>query len=480
MMDKPTLSAVQAVVLCGGAGARLWPLSRPDLPKPFIPLVAGRSLLDLTLARVQQLGAPALLVTSEATRFQALQAARQQGSPVRLLLEDQMRNTAVAMTLAALSADAPDALQLFCPADHLIPDEASFLAALETGIPAAQAGAIVTWGIAPVAPNPAYGYMLQGPEVQPGSYRVERFIEKPDVDTATALLKAGSVFWNSGIFMCRAKTLLAAMQRHSPEILACCEAAMAQGTRDSDWPFVRPDPLALADCPSISFDKAVMEHHPAVVMVPYAGAWTDVGSWDALVSLSAPDSRGNRLQGRAWALQSDNTDVHAQSRVVVTLGTQDLIVVETPDAVLVSRKDLAQDVRQVPAVIAAEAPDLSARATRVIRAWGWYEEIQRGPGYRIKMLGVAPGARLSMQSHQHRSEHWYVLSGQATVRLEAGSSRVDQNQSIFIPQAQKHQLINRGAGWLHIIETQTGAYLEEDDITRYELPPETPGDASAS
>lgn len=469
MMGKYPWSEVQAVVLCGGAGSRLWPLSRPDLPKPFIPLIGGRALLELTLERVQKLGSQVLIVTSETTRFLALQMAQKNGIAARLLLEDRMRNTAVAMTLAALTAQKPDDLQLFCPADHLMPEVDSFLSALEKGIPAARAGSIVTLGIQPDAPNAAYGYMVQGQEGLPGTFHVSRFIEKPDLAKAQSLLEEGSVLWNSGIFLCRADALIEAMHQHCPHILAQCQKAIAQGKKDGEWDFFRPDAAALSDCPSISFDKAVMEHHQAVVLVPYRGAWTDVGSWDALSALAPVDSQGNRLQGHALALQSKNTFVHAQSRKVVTLGTQDLIVVETPDAVLVSHASMAQDVRHMEDLMGVKSEQHKSASPRVIRSWGWYEEVQRGSGYRIKMLGVAPGAGLSWQSHQHRCEHWCVISGQATVRLDAGYCVLDVNQSISIAKQERHQLINRGSDWLQIIETQTGAYLEEDDITRHEV-----------
>lgn len=396
---------ITPVILCGGSGTRLWPLSRQSFPKQFVPLVGNKSLLQLTLERLAFTGGPVICVAAEDHRFlvtETLQAAQAGGT---VLLEPAARNTAAAMALAALLARSPthahsashdpaparpDPLLLFCPADHHIPDAAAFAHTIRQGVSAAEAGAIVTFGVVPSFPSSAYGYIQQGEPRADGSRTVARFIEKPKADAAQALLLQGNVLWNAGIFLARASTLLAALAQHASDILHACESAMASASTEAlpqantaspgngGTRFVRPEASAFLACRSQSIDYAVMEHHTDVAVVPFEGQWSDVGSWNAVAELTPADADGNRITGQGHTLGAHNTYIHAPGRTVVALGTQDLLIIDTPDALLVARRDQAEQVKDVVAHLAQLKCPEAALHRRVARPWGWYDSIDLG------------------------------------------------------------------------------------------------------
>ena len=459
---------ITPVILCGGSGTRLWPLSRKALPKQFVPLVGDKSLLQLTLERAAALNPAqpqAVCVASEDHRFFVQEAMDRAGVAGAMVLEPVARNTAAAMALAALRAD-PTGLLLFCPADHHIPDTQAFAAMVREGQPAAEAGAIVTFGVTPSFPSTAYGYIAQGAADVGVARRVARFIEKPDADKAAALLLQGDVLWNAGIFLCRADTLLKALAQHAPDILQSCQTALAAPKVDGR--FVRPDAQAFAACRSQSIDYAVMEPHDHVVVVPFHGAWSDVGSWNAVATLTPADDAGNRVQGPGLTLQARNTYIHADQRPVVALGTQDLLIIDTPDALLVATADKAEQVKDVVTALEKKGLPQATQHRRVARPWGWYDSIDRGERFQVKRIGVKPGAALSLQKHHHRAERWIVVKG--TGRITRGSEvfLLTENQSTYIPIGEVHRLENPGMVELEMIEVQSGSYLGEDDIVRLE------------
>ena len=453
------------VILCGGSGTRLWPLSRKSFPKQFVPLIGNKSLLQLTLERVSLLSNTVMCVASDEHRFlvaQAMQASQVQG---KVLLEPVARNTAAAMAIAALCAQ-PEDLLLFCPSDHHIPDAAAFALMVKQGVAAALAGAIVTFGISPTFPSTAYGYILRGHVRSDGAFKVDGFSEKPAQDKAEALLLSGSALWNAGIFLCSAQTLLQALQQHAPDILESCQHAMQAAEHDGH--FVRPQQQAFASCRSESIDYAVMEHHANVAVLPFAGAWSDVGSWNAVAELTDADTHGNRIDGQGLALNASNTYVHAPHRPVVVLGTQDLLVIDTPDALLVAHKDHVEQVKQVVARLDADNISQSIQHRKVARPWGNYDSVDVGARHQVKRITVRPGAKLSLQMHHHRAEHWIVVKGTALVTRGEEEILLTENQSTYIPLGTKHRLENPGKTDLELIEVQSGSYLGEDDIVRFE------------
>ncbi len=458
---------IQPVILCGGSGTRLWPLSRKSFPKQFVPLVGDKSLLQLTLERVAQLGghgaAQVMCVAAEDHRFLVAEAmhAAQVSGPV--ILEPTARNTAAAMALAALAAQ-PGQLLLFCPADHHIPDAKAFAAMVAQGQAAAGQGAIVTFGVVPSFPATAYGYIQQGPTRPDGSHKVARFIEKPAADQAQALILQGDVLWNAGIFVCQAEVLLKALQQHAPDILASCQQAMAGATQDQA--FIRPEPQAFSACRSESIDYAVMEHHANVAVVPFSGAWSDVGSWNAVADLTAPDNHGNRVEGQGLVIEASQTYIHAPHRPVVALGTHDLLIIDTPDALLVAARSHAESVKTVVAQLEARQSPQAALHRKVARPWGWYDSIDMGERFQVKRIAVKPGASLSLQKHHHRAEHWIVVKGTAEVTRGHETFLLTENQSTYIPIGEVHRLHNPGKTDLEMIEVQSGSYLGEDDIVR--------------
>lgn len=461
---------ITPVILCGGSGTRLWPLSRKSFPKQFVPLIDNKSLLQLTLERVAQAGnggttaSEVICVAAEDHRFlvsEAMQAAKIKG---QIILEPVARNTAAAMALAALTV-APQDLLLFCPSDHHIPDAQAFMAMVQQGTVAAHNGAVVTFGVVPSFPSTAYGYIEQGAASGDGSFGVARFIEKPAADRAQALILQGNVLWNAGIFLAQAGTLIEALQQHAGDILQSCRLAMAQARPDQQ--FVRPEPEAFAACRSDSIDYAVLEHHENVAVVPFAGAWSDVGSWNAVADLTPADDQGNRIDGLGLAVQSQRTYIHAPHRAVVALGTQDLLIIDTPDALLVAASSHAEQVKQVVARLETQNSPEASMHRKVARPWGWYDSIDRGQRFQVKRIAVKPGASLSLQKHHHRAEHWIVVSGTALVTKGSETFLLTENQSTYIPIGETHRLENPGKTDLEMIEVQSGSYLGEDDIVRF-------------
>lgn len=465
--------SITPVILCGGSGTRLWPLSRQSFPKQFVPLVGDKSLLQLTLDRLAWCDNTVICVAAEDHRFLVADAIEAEHVPGQVLLEPAARNTAAAMALAALlarSADNADPLLLFCPSDHHIPDAAAFAQTVRQGVPAAEGGAIVTFGVMPSFPSSAYGYIQQGDDRSDGSRKVARFIEKPAPDAAQALLLQGNVLWNAGIFLTRASTLLAALKQHAPDILQSCEMAMAKPQQDTvgQIHFVRPDTDSFLACRSQSIDYAVMEPHDNVAVVPFQGQWSDVGSWNAVAELSAADDAGNRITGQGHALNARNTFIHAPGRTVVALGTQDLLIIDTPDALLVAQRDHAEQVKDVVAHLSQRKIPQAAMHRRVARPWGWYDSVDMGERFQVKRIGVKPGASLSLQKHHHRAEHWIIVKGTAEITRGQEVYLLSENQSTYIPIGEVHRLHNPGKMTLEMIEVQSGSYLGEDDIVRLE------------
>lgn len=454
-----------SVVMCGGSGTRLWPLSRKALPKQFVPLVQGKSLLQLTLERAALLGPNQIIVASEDHRFLVQECAGQAGVQATLLLEPVARNTAAAMAAAALNAPA-DALLLFLPADHHIPDPEAFAAAILSGTAAANAGSVVTFGVQPSFPSTAYGYIQQGTALagQGTAHTVQRFVEKPDASRAQELLLAGGHFWNAGIFLVRTDVLLADLSAHAPDILDACQKAVAAQTSDSD--FLHLDAQAFGACRAESIDYAVMEKAANVAVVPFNVAWSDVGSWNAVAELSPADEDGNRIFGQGHTLNASTTFIHAPHRPVVALGTRDLLIIDTVDALLVADVAHAEQVKTVVAHLEELGLPQARRHRHVARPWGAYDSLDVSQRFQVKRIVVKPGATLSLQMHHHRAEHWVVVSGTAEITVGDKVMLLTENQSTYIPLGQTHRLANPGKIPLEIIEVQSGSYLGEDDIVR--------------
>ena len=463
---------ITPVILCGGSGTRLWPLSRKSFPKQFVPLIGDKSLLQLTFERVRGLGAEPLIVAAEDHRFMVTDVLQAVAMSGHVMLEPVARNTAAAMAIAALTInDSNNDLLLFCPADHHIPDKAAFIKTIQQGVPAAEAGAIVTFGVMPSFPSTAYGYIKQGKARADGSKSVERFIEKPDAEKATKLLLEGGVLWNAGIFLCKASVLIAALTKHAPDILRTCRDAMAKSANDtspSGHHFTRPDAKLFASCRSQSIDYAVMEHFDNVAVVSFNGMWSDVGSWNAVADLSNADGDGNRIEGQGITHHAKNTFIHAPYRPVVALGTDELLIIDTPDALLVANRKNAEEVKDVVAKLEATKHTQAVMHRKVARPWGWYDSIDMGDRFQVKRIGVKPGASLSLQMHHHRAEHWIVVKGTAEVTCGSKTFLLSENQSTYIPIGETHRLKNPGMVDLEIIEIQSGSYLGEDDIVRFE------------
>jgi mannose-1-phosphate guanylyltransferase/mannose-6-phosphate isomerase len=465
--DSPNSAQVIPVVMCGGSGTRLWPLSRKALPKQFVPLVNGKSLLQLTLERARLLGARQMIVASEEHRFLVHECAVAAAIEATILLEPVARNTAAAMVAAALNA-APEALLLFLPADHHIPDAKAFADTIVSGISAARAGSIVTFGVLPTFPSTAYGYIQQGDllQGQGGAHAVHKFIEKPDAPRAQQIILAGGHYWNAGIFLVEARALIAAMQAHAPDILASCRQAVTE--QSTDGSFRRLAASAFGSCRSESIDYAVMEKASNVVVLPFAAAWSDVGSWNAVADLSAADNDGNRIHGQGHVCNAQRTYIHAPHRPVVALGTKDLLIIDTADALLVADAGQAEQVKAVVSQLEALGVPQAQHHRRVARPWGAYDSVDSGSRFQVKRIVVNPGATLSLQKHHHRAEHWIVVSGTAEVTNGDRVTLLTENQSTYIPLGQVHRLANPGKVPLEIIEVQSGSYLGEDDIVRIE------------
>lgn len=466
---------IYPVILSGGAGTRLWPLSRAVLPKQLLPLVTDKTMLQDTVLRVADwpgLMAP-LLVCGNEHRFLVAEQLREIGvKPLGILLEHVGRNTAPAVAAAAnyLLAIDPDAVMLVLPADHVIDNNDAFAAAVATAGKLVAGGALATFGIVPQAPETGYGYIHRGAPVvtAEGGFAVDRFVEKPDRETAQGFVDDGGYYWNSGMFLFSARAYLKELGEFAPAIAAAAEASVRLGYEDLD--FCRLDEASFTVCPSDSIDYAVMERTRHAVVVPADIGWSDVGSWSALwqVQQASADTDGNVQRGDVYLDGVTNSLVRASSRIVAVLGVKDLIVVETNDAVLVAHKDQVQRVKNVVEHLKAKSRTEHLHHTKVYRPWGHYEGIDAGDRFQVKRITVKPGEKLSLQMHHHRAEHWVVVSGTARVTCGDKVSLLSENESTYIPIGMNHRLENPGKLPLHIIEVQSGSYLGEDDIVRFE------------
>ena len=472
---------LQPVILCGGSGTRLWPASREDHPKQLLSLLGGDSLLQSTLHRLDGFDAAEtlspLVVGNERYRF-LLDDQLHTGGLERptLLLEPEGRNTAPALTLAAMvaSAGGADPLLLAMPADHVIADEAAFRGAVAVGLAAADKGDFVTFGVVPARAETGYGYLRRGAARvdAPGAFALDAFVEKPDAATAAGYLAGGGYLWNSGIFLLRASAWLRAMAALQPEIERACREAVRGMRHDGD--FLRVDRDAFLASPADSIDYAVMEKlhgHPelgAAVVVPLDARWSDVGAWNAVRDIAEPDEVGNVARGDVLLTECSGSLVLAQSRLVTALGCKDMVIVETPDAILVAERGRSQDVKKVVEKLKAGAREEATTPRKVFRPWGWYDSLEKGPGFQVKRIGVNPGASLSLQMHHRRAEHWVVVSGVGHVTNGDRVFDLHANESTYIPIGTRHRLENLTDAPLEIIEVQTGDYLGEDDIVRFE------------
>ncbi len=469
--DSKTLR-VWPVLLAGGTGTRLWPMSRSLFPKQFMALVSAESMLAETARRVGDslFNAP-IAVVNEEHRFIAGEQLRDAGVRAEaIVLEPAGRNTAPAAAIAALMIVARDAegIMLLAPADHVIANRDAFERAVRTALPAALSGHMVTFGIKPARAETGYGYIERGEAIagQKGCYAFVRFTEKPDSETAAAYVSSGRHFWNSGIFLMRAASYIAELERHQPAVLKAAREALDKAARDLD--FMRLDAGAFAASPNISIDYAVMEKTDKGVIVPTDMGWSDVGSWTALWEISKKDARGNVTRGDVIVRDVTGSYVRSEKPMVAVLGLDDVIVVATDDVVLVSSKGAAQDVKAVVEKLSRDGRHEPVAHTTVFRPWGSYRSVDAGNGFQVKRITVNPGGRLSMQKHARRSEHWVVVGGTATVTCDGKERQVHINESVYIPVGTAHRLENRTGAPLHLIEVQSGSYLGEDDIVRLE------------
>ncbi|MDO9432368.1 MAG: mannose-1-phosphate guanylyltransferase/mannose-6-phosphate isomerase [Phenylobacterium sp.] len=466
-------SRIFPVLLSGGTGARLWPASRESHPKQLLPLTEDLTLLQSAAARVSDPARfePLIVVANAEHRFTIAEQLRIIGAKDPLIaLEPCGRNTAAPTAVAALLARDldPAALILVMPADHVVRDTAKFLASVDQAAAIAARGALVLFGVDPTSPIPDYGYIRPGAalETDAGAYRVEHFVEKPSPAVAEAMVKGGGHLWNSGLLLAPAQLVIDELERHEPAVLLAAKRSLAEARRDLD--FVRLDEAAFQAGPSISLDHALTERTDRLAVIKAEFDWTDVGAWSALWALGEKTSAGNVLIGEAFAEATTNSYVRSEGPLVATLGVRDLIVVATPDAVLVADRGSEQDVGRIVELLRAAGREPATQARQVRRPWGWYESVVSGAGFQVKRITVAPGCKLSLQSHAHRAEHWVVVSGVAVATIGDEEVVVRANESVFIPQGARHRLANPGDQPLSVIEVQSGDYLGEDDIVRFE------------
>ena len=467
---------VHPILLAGGSGTRLWPLSRKSYPKQFAKLMGKESLFQASAQRLSGDGfaAPMILTGSDFRFIVTEQLAAVEIAPADILIEPEGRNTAPAILAAALSlaARAPEALMLVAPSDHVLPDPAAFRAAVQAATSAAQDGQLVTLGIRPDRAETGYGWleMSQAPSADftPIPQPLKRFVEKPDSATAEAMLQGGQHLWNAGIFLFSVKTIIAAFEAHAPDMLAQVRMVVEQAEQDLGFTRLAPEPWGQIE--DISIDYAVMEKADNLTVVPYGGAWSDLGGWDAVWRETGPDETGVVVSDSATAIDCENTLLRAEEpqQQLVGIGLSDIIAVAMPDAVLVAHKDRAQDVKKAVAALKAKGAVQAETLPRDYRPWGWFESLVVGSRFQVKRIVVHPGAALSLQSHHHRSEHWIVVEGTARVTVGDEVKLVTENQSVYIPLGATHRMENPGKVPMVLIEVQTGSYLGEDDIIRYE------------
>jgi len=466
---------ITPVLLCGGSGTRLWPLSRKSYPKQFSPLLGDTTLFQDSAQRLAGEGyAAPLVLTNSDFRFIVTEQLSEVGiDPGAILIEPEGRNTAPAVLAAALHllTTDPEALMLVAPSDHVVPDAPAFRAAVQAGMAAARDGQLVTFGIKPTHAETGYGYLeLDGDagDFSPRAIGLKRFVEKPDADTAEQMLAAGTFLWNAGIFLFSVQTIVAAFRAHAPELMGPVQAAVDQG--QPDLGFLRLDPKAWSGAEDISFDYAVMERADNLTVVPFAAGWSDLGGWDAVWREAGPDADGVVAQGPATAIECENSLLRSEDDglELVGIGLKDIIAVAMPDAVLVADVSRAQDVKLAVAALKAKAAKQATAFPKDHRPWGWFESLVMGDRFQVKRIVVHPGAALSLQSHHHRSEHWIVVEGTAKVTVDDEVKLVSENQSVYIPLGAVHRMENPGKVPMVLIEVQTGSYLGEDDIIRYE------------
>lgn len=479
---------IQPVILSGGSGTRLWPLSREQFPKQLLKLLGNQTLLQATLQRLRQYPRSAtaqilspIVVCNEAHRFLVAEQLREiEVDNPSIILEPVGRNTAPALTLAALQvAQQQDAVMLVLPADHVVLDPAALHQAIATAVALAEQNYLVSFGVVADTPETGYGYILRGAEIDSSAYRIAEFVEKPDLASAQAYVQSGNYYWNSGMFVMRAQAWLDAIAEFRPDILSACSEAIQAAQTDLD--FLRIDHAHFDACPSDSIDYAVMEkmtqntalnnaeaHSLSAAVVPLQAGWSDVGAWSALWDVSEQDRDGNVCQGDVLLHESVNNYINADNRLVSAVGVENLIIVETADAVLVANKDRSQDVKQIVAQLKQQQRKESMVHRRVPRPWGSYEGVVEGERFQVKRIVVRPGASLSLQMHHHRAEHWVVVRGTAKVTRGDEAFLLTENQSTYIPLGTVHRLENPGSLDLEIIEIQSGAYLGEDDIVRFQ------------
>lgn len=477
---KPTMTTpIVPVILSGGSGSRLWPVSRKLRPKQFLPLIRpDRTLFQSTLERLDGVPGiqPVLVVCNEEHRFMVAEQLCEIDHPHQgILLEPVGRNTAPAVALAALYLQAkesgkasPDPIMLVLPADHVIPDVPAFQQVVTAAREVADAGFLVTFGITPTAPETGYGYIQRGEALDdlPQAYRVAAFAEKPDAATAQRYLEDGQYWWNSGIFMFKASTFLHELETYQPEILAACHKTLRQARHDLD--FIRMDAAAFAACPANSVDYAVMERTSHAAILPLSAGWSDVGAWSAVWEVCEQDADSNVVRGNVIAQDATGNLVFTEDRLVTLLGVQDLVVIDTKDATLVTHRSRAQDVKRIVNALEAEGRSEAIIHRLVNRPWGCYDSIDMGERFQVKRITVKPGEKLSLQKHHHRAEHWIVVKGTAEVTCDERIFLLTENQSTYIPLGSVHRLANPGRVPLELIEVQSGSYLAEDDIVRLE------------
>jgi mannose-1-phosphate guanylyltransferase len=467
------MTALVPVILCGGTGTRLWPLSRASYPKQYWALAGDgeATLLQQTHQRLEGTPGlqPPLLICNEDHRFIVAEQMREINvDPAAILLEPMGRNTAPAVAVAALQATSrgEDPLLLVLAADHVIRDAAAFRNTVEAGRAAAEAGQLVTFGIVPTAPETGYGYIEAAAPLAATPVPIARFVEKPDRSSAEQFLATGRFTWNSGMFLFKASAILAELERLAPEVVSACRSALEHDTADLD--FLRLEREAFAACPNVAIDVAVMERTDRGAVLPLEAGWSDVGSWSALWETADQNHDGNVLRGRVISEASRNCYLRSEHRLLVGLGVEDLVVVETDDVVLVAHRDRAQDIKGIVGLLEQEGAPESKAHRRIYRPWGCYDGVTEGERWQVKKIVVNPGASLSLQMHHHRAEHWIVVKGTAVVEKNGVQELVGENQSTYIPLGCKHRLTNPGKIPMELIEVQSGAYLGEDDIVRFE------------